>query len=29
MSLHNILCHNGVWTNGEVLCCDKEFFVAT
>ena len=23
MSRHNILCHDKVWPNGEVLCCDR------
>ena len=23
MSRQNILCRDKVWTNGEVLCCDK------
>ena len=22
-----ILCHDRMWPNGEVLCCDKEFHV--
>ena len=29
MSQYNILCHGRVWPNGEVLCCDREFYVAT
>ena len=29
MSRHNILCRDKVWPNGEVLCCNKEFHVAT
>ena len=24
MSQQNILCHNRVWPNGEVLCCNRE-----